>query len=120
MYTHIHYMRQTGSSGKQLQDSRELSPGLWDDPGRCDAGSGKEAAEGDAMCILRDSRCCIAETLRKVKQGFPGVSVVKNPPANAGDTGSIPDPGRSHMQWSNSAWQPQLLRPPPQESKHRN
>ena len=21
----------------------------------------------------------------------------KNPPANAGDTGSIPDPGRSHM-----------------------
>ena len=29
--------------------------------------------------------------------GFPGDSLVKNPPANAGDTGSIPDPGRSHM-----------------------
>ena len=27
--------------------------------------------------------------------GFPGDSVVKNPPANAGDTGSIPGLGRS-------------------------
>ena len=27
-------------------------------------------------------------------QGFPGDSVVKNPPDDAGDTGSIPDPGR--------------------------
>ena len=26
---------------------------------------------------------------------FPGGSVVKNLPAKAGDTGSIPDPGRS-------------------------
>ena len=30
-------------------------------------------------------------------QGFPGGSVVKNPPTNAGDTGSIPGPGGSHM-----------------------
>ena len=29
--------------------------------------------------------------------GFPGGAVVKNPPASAGDTGSIPGPGRSHM-----------------------
>ena len=28
-------------------------------------------------------------------QGFPGGSVVKNPPANAGDTDSIPGAGRS-------------------------
>ena len=28
---------------------------------------------------------------------FPGGAVVKNPPANAGDTGSSPGPGRSHM-----------------------
>ena len=26
---------------------------------------------------------------------------VKNPPANAGDTGSSRGPGRSHMPWSN-------------------
>ena len=30
-------------------------------------------------------------------RGFLGGSVVKNPPANTGDMGSIPDPGRSHM-----------------------
>ena len=28
-------------------------------------------------------------------EGFPGDSVVENPPANAGDTGSIPESGRS-------------------------
>ena len=29
--------------------------------------------------------------------GFPGGSVVKNPPAISGETSSIPGPGRSHM-----------------------
>ena len=33
--------------------------------------------------------------------GFPGGTVVKNLPANAGDTGSSPGPGRSHMLRSN-------------------
>ena len=32
---------------------------------------------------------------------FPGGTVVKNPPANAGDMSSISGPGRSHMPWSN-------------------
>ena len=32
---------------------------------------------------------------------FPGDTVVKNPPANAGDMGSSPGPGRSHMPQSN-------------------
>ena len=32
---------------------------------------------------------------------FPGGTVVKNLPANAGDTGSSPGPGRSHMPQSN-------------------
>ena len=32
---------------------------------------------------------------------FPGGAVVKNPPANAGDTGSSPGPGRSHMPQNN-------------------
>ena len=31
----------------------------------------------------------------------PGGAVVKNLPANAGDTSLIPGPGRSHMLWSN-------------------
>ena len=30
-------------------------------------------------------------------EGFPGGTVVKNPPANAGDMGSSPGPGRYHM-----------------------
>ena len=34
-------------------------------------------------------------------QDFPGGAVVKNPPANAGDTGSSPGPVRSHMPQSN-------------------
>ena len=33
--------------------------------------------------------------------GFPGGSVVKNLPANAGDMGSIPGQRRSHMPQSN-------------------
>ena len=34
-------------------------------------------------------------------RGFPYGAVVKNPPANAGDMGSSPGPGRSHMPQSN-------------------
>ena len=37
--------------------------------------------------------------------------MVKNPPANAGETGLIPAPGRSHMPQSNKAREPQLLSP---------
>ena len=48
----------------------------------------------------------------KKKRGprdFPGGAVVKNLPANAGDMGSTPGPGRSHMPQSNEARAPQLL-----------
>ena len=31
-----------------------------------------------------------------VSEGFPGGSMVKNPPANAGDTGMIPGSGKFH------------------------
>ena len=41
--------------------------------------------------------------------GFPGGAVVENLPANAGDTGSSPGLGRSHMPQSNWAREPQLL-----------
>ena len=40
---------------------------------------------------------------------FSGGAVVKNPPANAGDTDSSPGPGRFHMPRSNYACVPQLL-----------
>ena len=42
-------------------------------------------------------------------QGFPGGTVVENPPANAVDMGSSPGPGRSHMPRSSWARVPQLL-----------
>ena len=39
--------------------------------------------------------------LKKIIRGFPGGAVVENLPANAGDTGSSPGLGRSHMPRSN-------------------
>ena len=43
-----------------------------------------------------------AYKLKKTKsRDFPGGTVVKNPPANAGDMGLSPDQGRSHMLQSN-------------------
>ena len=42
-------------------------------------------------------------------EGFPGDSVVKNPPANGGDMGLIPDTAKSHMLQINQAREPQLL-----------
>ena len=45
-----------------------------------------------------DEPVCKAEV---ETEGFPGGTVVGNPPANAGDTGSSPGRGRSHMMRSN-------------------
>ena len=50
-----------------------------------------------------------AGLLKKAFKGFPGGAVVENLPANAGDGGSSPGLGRSHMPRSNSAREPQLL-----------
>ena len=44
-------------------------------------------------------------------EDFPGGVVVRNLPANAGDTGLSPGPGRSHTRRSNEAREPQLLSP---------
>ena len=46
---------------------------------------------------------------KQVSGGFPGGTVVKNLPANAGDTGSSPGMGRSHIPRSSWAREPQLL-----------
>ena len=47
--------------------------------------------------------------IKKWLLGFPGGIVIENTPANAGDTGSGPGLGRSHMPRSNWAREPQLL-----------
>ena len=46
---------------------------------------------------------------KKFIRDFLGGLVVKNPSANTGEKGSLPDPGRSHMPQGNSAHEPQLL-----------
>ena len=51
---------------------------------------------------LQQSYVCIYPltgnpTPKNLPQDFPGGPVVKNPPANAGDTGSRPGPGSFHM-----------------------
>ena len=38
---------------------------------------------------------------KDIMQGLPGGSVVKNPPVNAEDVDSIPDPGRFHKPQDN-------------------
>ena len=43
--------------------------------------------------------CWVA--IRKARGGFPGGAVVENLPVNAGDTGSSPGLGGSHIPWSN-------------------
>ena len=48
--------------------------------------------------------------IKKIQiKGFPGGAVVESLPADAGDTGSGPGLGGSHMPRSNCAREPQLL-----------
>ena len=61
-----------------------------------------------AKAVVRGKLTVINEHIKKIS-GFPGGVVVENLPANAGDTGSSPGLGRSHMPWSNQAHEPQLL-----------
>ena len=52
------------------------------------------AGKGEKKLLIRSLQFKIAYL------DFPGGALVKNPPANAGDTGSSPGLGRSHMPWS--------------------
>ena len=49
------------------------------------------------------------DLLKNLILGFPGGAVVESLPADAGDTGSSPGLGGSHMLRSNEAREPQLL-----------
>ena len=51
--------------------------------------------------VLGENEKCVFYFYLKTKGGFPGGAVVESLPANAGDTGSSPGLGRSHMPWSN-------------------
>ena len=56
---------------------------------------------GGSLLFLCAEPRAAANPFLKMFQGFPGGSVVENLPANAGDTGSSPGLGRSHMPRSN-------------------
>ena len=61
----------------------------------------EEAQEGlspPLQALKRDDGATSQETW---VGDFPGGTVVKNLPANAGDVSSIPALGRSHIPWSN-------------------
>ena len=61
--------------------------------------SGKAAHRRSSTPLSDESQFPLSK--ESCGEGFPGGSAVKNPPANAGDIGSIPDPGRSHVPQSN-------------------
>ena len=61
-----------------------------------------EESEKNKKVSFRIFNLFLEISLLKIKLwGFPGGAVVKNPPANAGDTGSTLGPGRSYMLRSN-------------------
>ena len=49
--------------------------------------------------------------LKRLSTTMPGSPIYKNLPANPGDMGSIPGPGRFHVPQVNEAYVPQLLKP---------
>ena len=55
--------------------------------------------------VLVDWKLCSSPNLLAIFKdflfGFPGGSVVKNSPANAGDAGLSPDSGAPDMLWNN-------------------
>ena len=59
----------------------------WTRMGNCQAESAQWLASDQLGSLYEEYKL----------RGFPGGAVVKNPPANAGDTGWSPGAGRSHM-----------------------
>ena len=59
--------------------------------------------------VAQSHRVRITEPSKLGSWGFPGGLMVKNPPVNAGDMGSICGLGRFHMPRSNDACSSQLL-----------
>ena len=79
-------------------DSLTQKTNLWSPNGKVGGGINQEFRVG------RSKLLCIKQTT-----GPPWWCVVKNPPASAGQTGSIPGTGRFHTLRSSSAQKPALL-----------
>ena len=72
---------------------------------------GKEAGFQERAPPWLTSALCAIDRTESSHLSLPGGSVVKNRPANAGDTGSVPNLGRSHVPQGNQACAAQLLNP---------
>ena len=57
-----------------------------------------------------DDMAVLVQLLKHSHGSFSGSPVVKTPPANAGDMGSIPNPGRVHILQGKYACVPQPLK----------
>ena len=69
------------------------------------------APQSESSGMPGNSLSCsfLSQLLKWKPEDFPGGAVDKSVPANAGDTGLIPDLGRFHRPWSNQASAPQQL-----------
>ena len=74
-----------------------------------DSGERNREARSKVGAMSSNGKSFHFKKKKKAIRGFPGHSVVKNPPANARDTGSILSRGRSHKLQSSQAHEPQLL-----------
>ena len=112
----IQYGTKVTMTGKIFTSTWKLAMSSWGEgPGWGNLWSGSSWALGGSLRGQRGSRLngsyrhhhhgyllpSILFFLKHQLWDFPGGSVAKNPPANAGDTGSILGPGRSHMLRSN-------------------
>ena len=63
--------------------------------------SSKTRGMEDKYLLLQPGFQYHKHTINIYQMDFPGGAVDKHPPANSGDTGSMPGPGRSHRPQSN-------------------
>ena len=93
---------------RRKKKENKKNPTVKYDPytGRTKAKTGNRNCDSDQMSDLGGKYFKVAiiniftvkeSLLKRNKRDFPGGTVVRNPPANAGDTGLIPGPERSHM-----------------------
>ena len=61
----------------------------------------KALTNGSAYDMMNSAKTLKKDRKETRREDFPGSSVVKNLPVNAGDMSLIPEPGRSHMPRSN-------------------
>ena len=61
----------------------------------------RELSEKELGVRIQKADAIVLFEVRSADHCFPSGSVVKNPPAKAGDMGSIPGLGRSHVLRSN-------------------